>query len=409
VDVLMLRKVYGLVLIVHLALFALVFLSAPLIADFFDEQRLTAIVRVSGLHFLLIAPSVIPNAMLQRELEFKQRGLIGLAAAAISALATLGLALAGFGVWALVLGTLLTTVLGTVGINILHPFLHWPKIGFAGLGRLFEFGGHVAVSRVLLYVYLQADMIVAGRVLGKEQVGFYSVGMHLASLPLQRVSSILNEVAFPAFSRIQDDRHRVAFHLLQAIRLASLCSFPVFWGIGAVAPEIVGVLLGDKWQPSILPLQLLAIVMPLRMVGQLMPPTLQGVGKARLTAVNQLIACIVMVSAFILGVQFGIVGLSAAWLIAFPVTFLLNLQRWFPALGVPAVAMWAALGKPALASMGMFAVVAGVRALGVSGLTGLIVLIAAGAVSYAALSMVVNRSGLREARSLLTRRAKGTA
>ena len=99
---------------------------------------------------------------------------------------------------------------------------------------------------------------------------------------MQRVSAILNDVVFPAFAHIQDEPERVARHVLQAIRLMSLCAFPVFWGIGSVAPEIVRVLLGDKWEPAILPLELLAIVMPVRMIGQLMPPTLQGVGEAAL-------------------------------------------------------------------------------------------------------------------------------
>jgi O-antigen/teichoic acid export membrane protein len=325
--------------------------------------------------------------------------------AAIGAIATLVLAIAGFGVWALVSGTLITALLGTIGLNLLHPFPHWPLFAFKGLRKLFAFGGYVAISRVFLYLYLQADMVIGGRLLGKEQIGYYSVGMHLASLPMQRVSSILNDVAFPAFSRLQDDSERVAHHLIQAIRLASLFSFPVFWGIGAVAPEIVGVFLGDKWEPAILPLQLLAIVMPLRMIGQLMPPSLQGVGKAQLTARNQLVVCVIMVGAFLIGAQFGIVGLSVAWLVGFPFTFLANLSAWFPALGIRMSRMWGAMAGPAIAGTGMFATVAGARAYGAGhGVTRLITLIAIGAISYGVFSLIVNRSGLREARSFIMRR-----
>jgi O-antigen/teichoic acid export membrane protein len=223
---------------------------------------------------------------------------------------------------------------------------------------------------------------------------------------MQRVSAILNEVAFPAFASMQDDLERVAYHVLQAIRLTSLCSFPVFWGIGAVAPEIVDVLLGAKWAPSILPLQLMAIVMPLRMIAQLMPPTLQGVGNAKLTARNQLLTCGTMIAAFAIGVQYGIVGLSVAWLAAFPITFLVNLTTWLPALGIQASRVFAAIARPAAASAGMFALVGLARALGVGhGATALLTLVAIGAVGFVGLSLIVNRDELREAFSMVRRRS----
>ena len=404
VDVPTLRKVYGLVLIVHGVIFTVVYFTAPMVAAFFGEDRLTLIIRVIGIQFLFVAPGVIPKSMLQRALEFKWRSILDLAVSVVSAVAALGFALAGFGVWSLVLGSLISVVLGTIGINILHPFLRLPSFAFKGLGSLFAFGGYVAVSRVLSFLYRQADTVIGGRFLGKEQIGYYSVGMHLASLPMQRVSAILNEVAFPAFARIQDEPERVAYHVLQAVRLMSLCAFPVFWGIGSVAPEIIRVLLGDKWEPAILPLQLLAIVMPVRLIGQLMPPTLQGVGKAKLAARNQLLVCVAMISAFLVGVRFGIPGLSIAWLAVFPLTFLANLRTWLPVLGLRASQLLGAMARPAIAGAAMLASVAAVRAVGVaSGLSGLATLILVGAISYAALSLVINRDGLRDVRSLFQR------
>jgi len=405
VDLPTLRKVYGLTLIAHSVLFAFVFLTAPLVAAFFGEDRLTLIIRVIGIQFLLVAPGVIPSAMLQRELDFKWLSITSLATTLVGAFATLGLALTGYGVWSLVVGSLVSVVLGTIGINVLYPFLHLPIFAFKGLGKLFAFGGNVAFSRVILYFYIQADTVIGGRFLGKEQIGYYSVAMQLASLPMQRVSAILNQVIFPAFARIQDEPERVTYHVLQAIRLTSLCSFPVFWGIAAVAPEIVRVLLGDQWEPAILPLQLLAIVMPIRMIGQLMPPTLQGVGKATLVTRNHLLVCVTMVCAFLVGVQFGIVGMSLAWLIAFPPVFLANLRTWLPVLGMRASQLLGAMVKPAIAGAGMFAAVATMRVVGQSsGLRGLAILIVVGALSYALLSLSVNREGLRELHSVFGRR-----
>jgi O-antigen/teichoic acid export membrane protein len=404
VDTPTLRRVFGLVIAVNGGLTLLLFAVAPLVAAYFGEARLTEIIRVMAIQFLIVAPGVIPDSMLQRDLEFKWRALVELSATIAGGASTLGLALTGFGVWSLVYGSLLAVAWRTVGINLVHPFLHLPRLSFTGMKELFAFGGYVAVSRLFQYLYLQADVIIGGRILGKEQIGYYSVGMHLASLPMQRISAILNEVAFPAFARIQDERERVGGYLLQSIRLMSLFAFSVFWGIAAVAPEIVSVLLGAKWAPAILPLQLLALVMPVRMIGQLMPPTLQGVGKANLVVRNQLLACIVMTAAFLVGVQFGIIGLSFAWVVAFPVVFLANLTTWLSVLGLRAGQLLGAMMRPAIAGAGMFAAVAAIRALGIAGGPyALPLFILAGAASYVLLSLAINREGINEVRSLFRR------
>jgi teichuronic acid exporter len=407
-DTQTLRRAFGLVLVVNGALSAFVFAVAPLVAAFFGEARLTDIVRVLGIQFLIFAPGVIPDSMLQRKLEFKWRSLVELSSTIAGAATTLGFAVAGFGVWSLVYGSLLMAVWRTVGINMAHPFLHLPSFVFRGLGRLFAFGGYVALSKFLMYLYLSADTVIGGRVLGKEQIGYYSVGMSLASLPLLRISVILNEVAFPAFTHIQDERDRVGGYLLQSVRLLSLFAFPVFWGIAAVSPEIVGVFLGAKWEPAIVPLQLLALVMPVRMIGQLMSPTLQGMGKVKLVVVNQLLACVVMTVAFLVGVQFGIIGLSLAWLIAFPAIFLVNLTTWLPIVRLRAAQLLGAMGRSALAGVGMFAAVAAVRSLwSVDGPYALLLYILVGAASYSGLSLAINREALRDVR-LLFRRGAGT-
>jgi len=275
------------------------------------------------------------------------------------------------------------------------------------LGKLFAFGGYVALSKFLMFLYLSADTAIGGRVLGKEQIGYYSVGMNLASLPLLRITVMLNEIAFPAFARLQDERERVGDILLQSVRLLSMFAFPVFWGIAAVAPEIVNVFLGAKWAPAILPLQLLSLVMPVRMIGQLMSPTLQGVGKVKLVVLNQLFACLVMIAAFLVGVQFGIVGLSLAWVIAFPVIFLVNLTTWLPVVRLRATQLLGAMGRSALAGVGMIAAVAGLRsAAGLDGPYALLLLVLVGAASYVALSLAINRDALRGV-LLLFRRGSG--
>ena len=108
-------------------------------------------------------------------------------------------------------------------------------------------------------VYLQpGGYFPVGRILGKELLGYYSVAIHLASLPMTKLGAIVNEVSFAGFSRIQSDDSEVSRHFLKATLAICTFSFPVFFGIAATAPEIVATILGETWAPTALLLQILA-------------------------------------------------------------------------------------------------------------------------------------------------------
>ena len=135
IDVATLRRTFGVIVVIHFLLAGLALAAAPLIADFFAEPRLAPIVRTLSLQFVFGAFAVIPDAMLQRRMEFRRRSLLDLSGAIVSSLTTLALALAGHGVWALVVGSLLRQAWKTVGINVLSPFGHWPAFSLNSLCR----------------------------------------------------------------------------------------------------------------------------------------------------------------------------------------------------------------------------------------------------------------------------------
>lgn len=399
-----LRQAFGIVLVFHLALAAALAVAAPLIASFFDDARLVPIVRVLSLRLVIGAFAVVPDAALQRELEFRKRSLLDLAATVAGSLVTLSLALAGGGVWALVFGSMTSQALKTVGINLLARCLKWPEFSLAEVRSLLFFGGQATLARVIWFFLVQADAFIAGKWLGKEALGFYSVAMHLASLPNQRISALINEVAFPAFSRLQHDVPRVAANTLLGVRVLSMVSFPILWGISSVAPEIVRVFLGLKWTESILPLQILGLVMPLRMITNFVSNPIQGLGRFGVGLANVVVAFLVMVTAFAVGVQWGLVGLCLAWLIGTPIVFLANMSRSTVVLGVPLNLLLASMARPAVTASVMYGVVVGCRTTVLAHVTDtarLAPLILAGALTYGLMTLLLNRQGLTEALALL--------
>lgn len=401
-----LRQLFGFIIALNVSLFLLLFMAAPLIANFFEESRLVDIVRVLSLQFVILSFAVIPESLLGRELNFKMRAMVDLFANVAGGVLTLLLAISEYGVWSLVAGTMLSVAVRTIGVNVFAPYIRWPDWSLRGIGSLIVFGGNVTAARVLWFFYSQADMFIAGKLLGKEALGFYSVAMHLASLPVQKISGILNQVAFPAFSQIKDDPNLVATHVLKAVRILSFFAFPVLWGVSSVAPELVRLLLGANWEPAIFPLQVLPAIMPLRMISNFLPSAVDSVGRPDISMKNLVVASIVLPIAFFIGSHWGVQGLCLAWLIGFPLVFLGNLVRVLPAINLRLYQLIAAMAPPAFVSAIMFGAVAWARQVFSSeanNATRFGILVLVGVVVYGVGAIVTNRRGCYEVLRVLKR------
>jgi teichuronic acid exporter len=356
------RRVFGTTLLVNATFMALLALAAPLFALFFEEPRLTDIVRVLSLQFLISAFEVVPVAQLERSLDFKRKSLCNLLAAICGGATTLALAWRGFGVWSLVWGNLVLVVLRAVAYNVAAPFPHLPRFGIAGIQGALRFGGFVMLERAMWSLYSQADVFIVGKLLGAHALGIYAVAMHLASLVMHKTGGVLYEVAFPTFSRAQEQGTVFREYLLRSMAILAVLSFPVFVGVASVAPELVAVLLGPDWHAAAPALALLSLVMPIRMASNLLPPALQGVGRPDVSVQNLLIALIVMPIAFAVGTRGGIIGVCIAWLVTFPLVWITMLARSRAALGVSVAEMLRPLLVPGACALAMFVAVSATRA-----------------------------------------------
>lgn len=399
------RQAFGLILLMNLALFVLLNAAASLIALFYAEPKLTDVIRVMSLQFLLIPFSVIPEVLLQRRLDFKYRSLSDLGSTVIGSVATLILAVSGFGVWSLVIGNLAGFFFRAVFFNIVAPFRAWPSFSLQGMRSTLAFGGNVTGSKFLWFLYTQADTVIVGRVLGGEVLGVYSVALHLASLPVQRITGVLNQVAFPAFSRFQHDRELIAAQLLKALSLIALIAFPILWGMSAVAPELIVVLLGPKWTEAILPMQILTLIMPFRAVVGFLPSVTDAIGKPEIGFSNALLACIVMPIAFLIGAQWGIKGVALVWLLVYPVVLAVNVHRIVRALALSPRKIFVGLRPALLCAAGMYVSVAALRYFAGAKIdlhSALFIEIACGAFTYIALTLALNPNAVSQVRSVFS-------
>jgi teichuronic acid exporter len=335
-------------------------LCAPLVAAFFGNPELVLLVQVASLHFLLSGLMTVPQALAYREMNFRWLALVELLTVVIAGALTLGLAYFGYGVWALLISSLVSMAFRTAML-MSHEFVR-PRFETAGLLKHFSFGGTVTASRLVWQLVYQSDLFVAGRVLAPAAVGFYSVSLHVATLPMQRIMGVINQVAFPAAARLQAEPERLRVRLLEATRILALFALPVLWGMSSVAPEFVRVVMGNKWEPAIIPLQLICLVVPLRMLTAVYATAMTAIGLAIVDLRNAVTNVIVLPLCFYFGARHGVNGLAAAWLIAIPIVFAINFPRIAGAMGVSLLDILKVSWAAVVAGGAMYAAIAGLRA-----------------------------------------------
>lgn len=406
IDEQMTRQIFGVVIVVNILFFALLFFGAGTVAIFYGDPALKLIVQVLSVQFLLLIFETLPQSQLEREIEFAHRSIVDFATLVIGSLTTLVLALAGYGVWALIWGTLATNATRMIGLNLIMRNLVWPSFSLRGMRKHVAFGSFVTTDRGLWFLFSESDKFIGGKLLGNQLLGYYAVASQLASLPIHKISGLLNSVAFPAFSHAHANTNAETLqgYLLKATRILGIASFPVFFGISCTAEPVIACLLGEKWLPAAPVLQLLGLVMPFRLMSNIFPPLLWGVGNPATSASNFLIAAILMPLAFYAGSRWGVIGLAYAWLCMYPVVFLITAFRTCKIVGVDIVNYLLQMLRPVAAGMIMYATVYFLGGF-VFGSVGewlyLLQLVAIGALAYGAAMLIIDRKGLRETLSLI--------
>lgn len=317
-----LQEISGFILVVGVCFFLITFCGAPLAGAFYTENRIVPIIKTLSFVFLLIPLYVIPHSLLLREMNFRKSSIIDMCCNLCAGTVSMFFALTGYGVWALVYSAI--SVFGARAILFLatSKTLFKPVFGIGQIKGMLSFSGFYTASTVLRYFFFKSDLLIGGKFLGSGAIGLYSVANQLAFTPLEKISGILPQVAFPAFSKLQGDVEKLAIYFLKGLKLLNLILIPSYIGIAILAPDIVRVLLGQKWESLVEPIRILSLIMPLRAMDILFIPGMNGLGKSKINALMHGFAMLVMSCSFIVGVKWGYIGLCWAWVIGFTVVYI---------------------------------------------------------------------------------------
>ena len=244
-----------------LAFYGILWFTAPYIADFYDIPLLKDITRVVALTLVFGSFSGIQSARLSIAIDFRSRAIISITVTLVTGALGLWMAYSGYGVWALVMQSVVSSLLRTI---LLWAFVRWmPKLVFSwkSFKELFSFGSKLLASGLLDTAYNNIYTLVIGKVFSSSALGVYSRADSLAQYPSSNITSVLQGVTFPVLSSIQNEPERLTSAYKKFIRLSAFVVFPLMIGLSAVADPLIRLVLTDKWEGAIYLLQIICFSM----------------------------------------------------------------------------------------------------------------------------------------------------
>ncbi|MFI3266328.1 MAG: lipopolysaccharide biosynthesis protein [Rikenellaceae bacterium] len=246
-------------IVVGLVVYALLWMSAPYIADFYNQPLLKSIMRWIGINIILSSFSIVQRAKLTIKLDFTTQAKASLIGVVISGIIGITMAYYGYGVWALVTQAVLNTLLYTIMMWVLAHWRPTLEYSWQSFRTLFAFGSRYLGTGLINVIYVNMYTLVIGKKFSAQQVGFYNRASTIGQFPSMNISYIITRAMFPAMCNIQDDTQRLTNYFNQTLRMACYIIFPMSIGLAVVAEPLIDVVLTEKWANAASLLQILCV------------------------------------------------------------------------------------------------------------------------------------------------------
>lgn len=235
------------------------FLGAPLVASLTGEPRATPILRVIGVSPLLLQLRNPGTVYFKKDLAFEKQFLYTMGASIANFAVAVALAITWQNVWALVFGYMASDVVRTLLSYALHGYRPWPSFDLDIARKLVGYGKWLTGSRIIMFFINEGDDAIVVWLLGAASLGFYQIAYRFAMAPARELTQIVSSIMFPAYSKLQDDVDALRDAFFRTVKITTFVSFPVGFGIIAVAPTFVEAFFGQRWLPMVPVMQIIAV------------------------------------------------------------------------------------------------------------------------------------------------------
>lgn len=326
-------SVFFLSIMVAGLLYVALFFAAPSISAFYNEPILVPVLRVLAITLFFGAFNSIQNAVLSRNMQFKNLFFSSLSSIILSGIVGIVMAYLNFGLWALVFQQLVSKIVVTIALWYTVKWRPKFKFSFMKVKSLFKYSWKLLVSTLIDTLYQDLRSLIIGKVYNSSMLGFYNKGKQFPNLIVTNVNGSIQSVMLPALSAEQDDRTRVKSMVRRSIVTSSFLIFPMMIGMAVTAEPLIRLLLTDKWLPAVPFLQIYCFIYALWPVHTANLQAINALGRSdvflKLEIVKKVLGLIILVISLNFGVYAialgGVVsGLISTFINSYPNKKLLN-------------------------------------------------------------------------------------
>lgn len=311
-------------LIGSIFIYAFIFLVAPQIAAFFNQELLTLIVRVYSITFIINSFSTIQTTRLTKIMDFKTQMIVSIPSLIISSVIGITMAYNGYGVWSLVWSSIVQSLAATIQL------WYWSKwkplwiFNFEKFKYHFHYGIKLMFSGILDIIFVNAYTIIIGKFFAPSQVGFYNRADSLQMFPVNSLSTLITRVSFPLFSSIQNDNLRLKSVYKRIMKMIIFMVVPILVFMAILAEPLFRFLFTEKWLPAVPYFQILCFNGILYPIHSYNLQILNVKGRSDLFLKLEVIKKILVVVVILISFNFGIYGLLYGSVFTSIVSFFIN-------------------------------------------------------------------------------------
>ncbi len=298
-------------------LFITLYIAAPFVAIFFKAPEAKFIIQIMGAAVIFEAFTNIGVIHFQKELEFNKQFIYKLSGTLVDFVISIWLGLLLRNAWALAYGWLAGHLTRFIVSYLIHSYRPRFALDLKKAKELFGFGKWILGSTMLTFLVTQGDDIFVGRFLGVAMLGFYQLAYRIANIPATEITHVISQVAFPAYSKMQDNINRLKEAYLKVFQVTAFLSFFVTGIIVAAAPYFTVIFLGKRWLPIVPAMRLLVIAGLCSSLAATMSMVFSAVGRPEIdTKIQAVRLLILIILIYPFTGQWGILGASGAVLLS---------------------------------------------------------------------------------------------
>lgn len=377
--------------------------AANAVAVFYQDNQVVGLIRIMMAGLLFQSLSAIPFWLLTKNLDFAKRAKATMWAAIPSTILTLILALKGFGVYALAMRMVFFNGFFCIFLYCYFPWTPKAIFRFSGLRSILAFSMSVTGFRFFRYAAMKCDSIIIGKFLGAELLGYYRVALEFSRIPIDRGIVLVNQVSFPVYSELQNDTTRLRSYFLKINQWILFLALPIFLGAATMAHEAFEIILGEKWLKAVPLFQIMCLAaVPEALVGNLAALN-NARGKPNTNLTFSLVSALALTVGFLVGVQFGLLGVASVWITVYPLIFAFFLSRSLKAIESSILEFFKKTAPAILGTLCMVVtvlVLASMFSISETGVAGSILSLTLGGAFYILCIFISDREFLREAYGL---------